>query len=161
MSRAVELVQAIVDTITEQTDIAGQFAFDVVDVRRSYTHAYHLEGLTDYPTVYVMVKSKESVQADRSKRYTQNFVVSIEIVGALERVEEINSDLSTDEISEKWITFADQIERCMRQYGTVLADCTMLNYTCDPLYNSEYLETMNVFQALQTYNYTITERNTL
>ena len=82
-------------------------------------------------------------------------------MGALEQTGEINSDLSTDEIAEKWITFADQIERCMRQYGGVLADCTMLNYTCDPLYNSEQLETMNVFQALQTYNYTITERNTL
>lgn len=161
MSRAVELVQAIVDTITDQTNIEGQFVFDVVGVRRSYTHAYHLEDLANYPTIYVMVKSKESNQADRSKRYTQTFVVSIEIVGALEQTGEVNSDLSTDEIAERWITFADQIERCMRQHGTNLADCTMLSYTCDPLYNAEQLETMNVFQALQTYNYTITERNTL
>lgn len=159
MSRAVELVQAIVDELIEQAN-AEQFVFDPVIVKKSYTNAYALESLVNYPTVYVRCASKEAAQADRSKRYKQDFVITIEIVGALENTDELNNELTMDEL-EKWVQFADEIERAIKQHCSVKADCTLMNYSCDPLYEAEALESMNVFRSFQSYNYTVTERNTL
>jgi hypothetical protein len=159
LSRAVELVQAIVNELNAQA-IAEQFAFDPVIIKKSYTNAYNLETLTDYPTVYVRCASKEAAQADRAKRYKQDFVITVEIVGALKNTDELNNEITMDEL-EKWVQFADEVERAMKQHCSVKVNCTLLNYTCDPLYEAETLESMNVFRAFQSYNYTITEKNTL
>jgi hypothetical protein len=157
-SRATELIQGIVDELRD-IDASGQFSFDTVTIKKSYAQVYELESLEAWPTLFVRMASKTSTPASRIQ-YKQDYTIVIEIVGKLSEYADTTDDGVIENI-EQWIDFADEVERAMKENCRLIADCTLLSITCDPICETGNLEDTNIFRAFQEYTYTITERNTL
>jgi len=157
-SRATELLAGIVEEL-QAIDEAGDFSFDTVIIQKSYSQVYALQSLQAYPTLYVRMASKTSTPASRSQ-YRQEYAIVIEIVGKLSEVVD-TTDGGVIENIEQWIDFADEVERAMRNNCRLIADCTLLGITCDPICETGNLEDHNIFRAFQEYTYVITEQNTL
>lgn len=157
-SRARELVSEIVSELESQAT-QERFTLDPVLFRKSYGHAYTLESLQRFPVCYVRCATKSQAPAARSDIYRSEYTITIEIVAALRSTNELNDGGTIEEL-EELVDFAEQVERAMKQFCSVKADCTLLRIDSDPLYEADNLESMNAFRSIQNYTYAITERNT-
>jgi hypothetical protein len=157
-SRVKSLVSGIVDTLQNLID-ADTFSLSST-VRKSYTHAYNLEDLTEFPAIYIKATSKTASPASRGDQYRNEIAVMVEIVKALENTSEANDDGTIEEM-EDLTDFADEIERAMKINCRYVADCTLLSVAIEPLYEFEAVEEQNIFRSFQLYTYVITEKNDL
>lgn len=157
-SRARELVSEIVSELKSQAT-QERFTLDPVLFKKSYGHAYTLESLQRFPVCYVRCATKSQAPAARSDIFRSEYTITIEIVAALRSTNELNDGGTIEEL-EELVDFAEQVERAMKQFCAVKADCTLLRIDSDPLYEADNLESMNAFRSIQNYTYAITERNT-